>query len=97
MDSAAILHPKRVVQVFVFANQSMTLRVAAAVLAFVVFAFPKANKGFCAPAQQSDSSPDFRQLLQKLTNFSPDPSAAQHLERIQKSVGATQYQSDCAP
>jgi hypothetical protein len=79
MDSAAILRPKRVVQVFVFANQSMTLRaMAAAVLAFVVFAFPEANKGFCAPAQQLDSSLDFRQLLQKLTNLSPDPCSPPH-------------------
>jgi hypothetical protein len=31
------------------------------------------EKCFCAPAQQADSRPDFRQLLEKIASFSPDP------------------------
>lgn len=52
----------------------MTLRaIAVAVLTFIFFAFPGANKSFCAPAQQPSAAPDFRQLLQKLADYSPDP------------------------
>src|ERR1035438_3338596 len=28
---------------------------------------------FCAPPQQADARPDFRQLLEKIASFSPDP------------------------
>jgi hypothetical protein len=31
------------------------------------------EKCFCAPAQQVDARPDFRQLLEKIASFSPDP------------------------
>jgi hypothetical protein len=74
MGLAGILRPRAAVQVCLSACLSMTLHViAAAVLAFIFFAFPEAQQTFCEPVQQSDSVPDFRQLLQKLADFSPDP------------------------
>jgi hypothetical protein len=74
MGLSGILHPRAAAQVFLFACPSMTLRaISAAVFAFILFAFPKAEQTFCAPVQQSDSVPDLRQLLQKLADFSPDP------------------------
>jgi hypothetical protein len=55
-------------------DHDMTLRsIAAALLAFVLFALPGAERCLCAPMQQQDSPPDFRQLLQKLANAQPDP------------------------
>jgi hypothetical protein len=47
--------------------------VSSAVLTFLLFVFPAAQRGGCAQAQQTDSTPDFRQLLQKMADFSPDP------------------------
>lgn len=67
MELPGILRPK-------VSNQKMIFRAAkAAAFAFVLFAFPEANKSFCTPSQQSDVPPDFRQLLQKLADYSPDP------------------------
>jgi len=55
-------------------DHDMTFRpIAAAVLALVLLASAGAEQCRCAPVEQSDSHPDFRQLLQKLVHFSPDP------------------------
>jgi hypothetical protein len=52
----------------------MTFRsIAAAVLALVLLASGRVEQCCCAPVQQPGSHPDFRQLLQKLADFSPDP------------------------
>jgi hypothetical protein len=74
MNLKGILYPRSAPQVFPFSPLSMTFRaLAAGVLAFVFSAFPRAHQTLCVPVQQSDLPPDFRQLLQKLTDFSPDP------------------------
>jgi hypothetical protein len=52
----------------------MTYRsIATAVLSLFLLAFAGVHQCRCAQVQQSDSLPDFRQLLQKLADFSPDP------------------------
>jgi hypothetical protein len=52
----------------------MTFRsIAAALLALVLLTSAGVEQCRCAPVQQSDSLQDFRQLLQKLAGFSPDP------------------------
>jgi len=74
MNLSGILRPSTAALVFLFAYQCWALRASrAAVLAFILFAFPGAGQCFCAPVEQSDSVPDFRQLLKKMADFSPDP------------------------
>jgi len=52
----------------------MTLcSISAALFASVLFVISGAEQCLCAPVQQPHSPPDFRQLLQKLADFSPDP------------------------
>jgi hypothetical protein len=74
MNLSGILPAKTLAQVFLFAGQYRFLRaIAVAVLAFGLLGFPGADRCLCTAAQQSDSPPDFRQLLQKLAPYSPDP------------------------
>jgi hypothetical protein len=74
MNLNGVLRPKTTAQVFLFTSQRMTLRASrATVLSFILFAFPGAEQCFCTPVEQTDSVPDFRQLLQKMADFSPDP------------------------
>jgi hypothetical protein len=47
--------------------------IAGALLSLVLLASAGIEQGHCAPVQQSDSLQDFRQILQKLADFSPDP------------------------
>jgi hypothetical protein len=58
------------------AYRSRTVRpIAMLVVSFLVSVLTMltmAEQGYCAQAQQRALSPDFRQLLQKLANFSPD-------------------------
>jgi len=44
-----------------------------ATLACVLATLSTGGKCFCSPAQQADAPPGFRQLLEKLASFSPDP------------------------
>jgi hypothetical protein len=46
---------------------------AAVVFVFGVVALFGAERGFCTSGQQADSTPNSRQVLQKLADFSPDP------------------------
>ncbi len=89
MGLSGILRPRVGAQVLLFRCPSMTFRaISATVLAFILFALPEAEQTFCAPVQQSDSPPDFRQLLQKLGAFSPDPCGPPHgLEQDWHSAG----------
>ncbi len=81
MNLSGILCPRAASQVFSFSRLSVTFRaIALAVLAFILFAFPVAEHCYCAPVEQSDSVPDFRQLLQKLADFSPDPCGSPYGE-----------------
>jgi hypothetical protein len=74
MDLSVILPPRRRAQVFILASLSRFLRsIAVTFLAFILFASPELEQSSCAPVQQSNSAPDFRQLLRKLADFSPDP------------------------
>lgn len=72
MELAGVLRPK-------VSNQKMTLRaITVAALASILFAFPEVNSSFSTHNQQQNAAPDFRQLLQKVANYSPDPCGPPH-------------------
>ena len=74
MNLIGILRPRTTPRVFPSSRLSMTLRaVILGVLALTQITLPGVEKCFCAQAGQSYSPPDFRQPLQKLADFSPDP------------------------
>jgi len=72
MEPSGILRPK------VYCQEMIFRAARATAFAFVLFAFPGANKSFCTHYQQPDAVPDFWQLLQKLADYSPDPCGPSH-------------------
>ncbi|HEV2494792.1 MAG TPA: hypothetical protein VG204_17155 [Terriglobia bacterium] len=64
---------------------------AAVVLASVSLALAGVEQRLCAPMQQPGSPPDFRQLLQKLAGFSPDPCGPPYGEEAYWQVADVEF------
>lgn len=92
MNSVGILYPKNTTDVSPFVPPRVAVRPRiTAALALLILAFPATGQSLLARTQQSRPRPDFRQLLQKIADLSPDPCGPSHGQESGWDSADTEY------